>query len=331
LHGAEVVEYTGGTAAKWESLQVQAGVQILKVNAHTHRSAVRALMGVKSMQASKKAARLRYLGRVFTAEEETWHRKAFRHPKRTAKLKGPTRSQWRVEVLGLVESDDCLRTGYTELRERVDSSPGGVLARRRKGKRPEGFGEEDEEKTTCALTTWNRVVAKWEEGYELHAVNQAVLGGEHSTLRLLSRVFMDTRGGDNFCVKMSRPQICTRPNVGTDQIRLRLLSGTSSLNATKHHFADVNTEGCPMDGCDAPREDVTHFLTGCRNPAWARAKATHTLALAPCCTHPATGLTCSEAFDAFDDDESRAAFICGGPVDQFTPCGPVDGANRAFV
>ena len=124
------------------------------------------------------------------------------------------------------------------------------------------------------------------------------------------------------------------PNSGPDQVRLRLLSGTSGLNATMSHAAAGRSARCPNVDCGVDEKEGTlHFLLRCETYADSRRK--YLEALRDHCTcrsrlSDAETVPCDQFFASLDD-EGKALFMLGGPVDGRTPEPAVDAAARSYV
>jgi hypothetical protein len=115
-----------------------------------------------------------------------------------------------------------------------------------------------------------------------------------------------------------------RGSAGQNQVRLRLLSGTSSLNTTVRHWMK-DRKHCPM-GC-ATDEDATHFLVQCPAYRVAREEFVRGLTEACTCKHLRSltvgqeASTCVSFFNKLDDN-GKALFMLGGPVPVCTTAKP---------
>ena len=123
------------------------------------------------------------------------------------------------------------------------------------------------------------------------------------------------------------------PNCGPDQIRLRLLGGTSALRATLSKVQRDVSDQCPF-GCSAV-EDLPHFLLHCKGLADLRKEFRSQLEL-HCTCRERLGekehdkRSCPEFFRHLNDT-GKTVFMLGGPVDQRQPEAEVDAASREYV
>ena len=131
---------------------------------------------------------------------------------------------------------------------------------------------------------------------------------------------------------MPRFPITKRANWGPDQIRLRLLTGTSALNGTLAKYSKRKV-ACPFDSCAGQEEDTLHFLLHCKELESLR--TTFREQLHDCCTCDrrlgSGGVPgCAEFYEGLDD-AGKALFMLGGPVDGRTPEDGIDACAREFV
>ena len=134
--------------------------------------------------------------------------------------------------------------------------------------------------------------------------------------------------------------VTKRANKGADQLRIRLLSGTSGLNATQAKIGGGRRESC-VHGC-AVKETAVHFLLHCPHYKIDRERYLERLATScvpkshkrrlddPC------EVTCYRFFNKLSD-VGKALFMLGGPVqaredsDPWTPDYEVDAAAMEYV
>jgi hypothetical protein len=131
---------------------------------------------------------------------------------------------------------------------------------------------------------------------------------------------------------MPRFPVTRLVNCGGDQIRLRLLAGTSALNQTLSKFSDRDSK-CPFEVCDGAIETPEHFLLHCKGVSEPRAILLKRLWNA--CTHKRRVGSggeqgCAEFFEELDE-AGKALFILGGPVDGRCPELGIDGCASEFV
>ena len=124
------------------------------------------------------------------------------------------------------------------------------------------------------------------------------------------------------------------PLRGSNQIRARLLTGTSGLNGTLSKFRSRDRQ-CPA--CDSGEtESVEHFLLRC--PHFEDLRETFRNAVGERCTcdqdDPPADHSCQERFDGMTDQE-KVLFILGMPVwydnESRETEDSVDAASRGLV
>ena len=119
---------------------------------------------------------------------------------------------------------------------------------------------------------------------------------------------------------------------GPDQIRHRLLAGTSALNVTLSKYTD-RAPTCPFGSCVGSVEDPIHFLLHCKSLEGPRATFLNRLRDRCTCDRrlgEGGERGCAEFFGGLDD-VARALFMLGGPVDGRTPEIDIDACAREFV
>ena len=132
--------------------------------------------------------------------------------------------------------------------------------------------------------------------------------------------------------RMPRFPLTRKAAKGPDQVRLRLLAGTSALNATLSKFAD-RPATCPFGSCSEGAEDATHFLLHCKELDGLRSIFLNRLCdRCTCDRRLGEGgvQSCAEFYESLDD-AGKALFMLGGPVDGRTPEDDIDSCAREFV
>jgi hypothetical protein len=88
-----------------------------------------------------------------------------------------------------------------------------------------------------------------------------------------------------------------------DKIRLRLLSGTSGLNSTLHHWREERASSCPWADChnDEAKETVHHFCLEC--PHYHKLREPFREGLRDDCRCWPPKVSCSDFFNFLNDDE----------------------------
>jgi hypothetical protein len=98
-----------------------------------------------------------------------------------------------------------------------------------------------------------------------------------------------------------------------DNIRLRLLSGTSGLNSTLHHWREERASYCPWADChnDKAKKTVHYFCLECPHCHKLRERFREGLRDDCRCWPPKVSY--SDFFDSLNDDE-RILFMLSMPV-----------------
>ena len=172
------------------------------------------------------------------------------------------------------------------------------------------------------IDSWRKSVAWRARSLTLSSFMKARVG---STINLMRRAV------EKDATQMPRFPITKRANWGPDQIRLRLLTGTSALNGTLAKYSKREV-ACPFDSYAGQEEDTLHFLLHCKELESLR--TTFREQLHDCCTCDRRGSDgvpgCAEFYEGLDD-AGKALFMLGGPVDGRTPEDGIDACAREFV
>ena len=317
-YGCEIWSANTSQLKRLESIQQAAGKTLFRLNAKTNRHAVRALMGVPPIHFRHEQARLKYIVKVLMMCKSRLARQVIVLPPAPA-LPGRGRlTHWWPDMMEFVEAHEVLAQAYGQLDEAAARNQGVVPH----GADPNSMSSDTE---YFPAKAWKDAVVRWtQERTATHL--RADRGG--ATLTLLRRAMSDDD------VKVPRFPLTKRANHGPDQIRLRLLAGTSALNRTMCKWDSTRTQLCPFDSCAEPgAEDAIHLLTRCRGLDAPRGKF-HS-ELQSCCTcdrriGSGGAIGCAEFFDELDD-AGKALFMLGGPVDGRTPEANIDACAREFV
>jgi hypothetical protein len=220
-------------------------------------------------------------------------------------------------MMGFIRSNDALARAYGTL-NRAKARNQGVVPT---GVDPTLLLEGVEYSPADA---WKNAVVAWTHERALVLMTTDRKG---STLQLLRRAV----GPDD--VEVPRFPLTKLANFGADQIRLRLLAGTSALNGTMCKWESRGRDShCPFDDCDGV-EDAIHLLTRCRGLDALR-EDYHARLQDRCTCDVRIGsggeVGCAEFFSGLDD-AGKALFMLGGPVDGRTPETSVDACAREFV
>jgi hypothetical protein len=172
------------------------------------------------------------------------------------------------------------------------------------------------------IESWRRSVKWWALSSPLSSFRKSRM----STIKLMQRAI------EKGASRMPHFSLTRRPCRGPDAIRLRLLAGTSALNATLSKYADRDPT-CPFDSCDGGTEDPVHFLLHCK--ALDNLRKTFRDRLCDACTCDrrlgSGGVpSCATFYDGLDD-AGKALFMLGGPMDGRVPEDDIDACAREFV
>jgi hypothetical protein len=319
-YGSEVWRTNAKQKKAMESVQTQAGVKIFKLNAKTNAHAVRALMNAPLIARRCEIARLKHYAKVMTMEKDRIARVLVNMPKRKG---NPHFPQWRERMDGFINAKENkdIKTEIDKLR---------TSQARNQGILPHGIDPTVHDFNYEPIKTFKKKLKLWSKGKDL-AELRAASTKERSTLKLLARA---TNAESETLPKYGATRT---PNSGPNQIRLRLLSGTSALHSTLSRFtstprSDARSRTCPHAECDET-EDATHFLLHCPVTADLRQEYTDSLASRCGCSRGISGgndTGCSEFFAQLDP-EGKALFMLGGPVDGRTPELSVDNAANHYM
>jgi len=287
----------------------KAGHLACRVNAKTNNAAVRALLNIPELQLRHQQARLKYVGKIMSMEK---HRLA-----RTVIMRGsPRRSVWWKTTMSLIAAHPALKEGFAKLQRSADRNHGVV---------PLGLDPTvDLDIEYSPLRTWRATVERWAAALNLKNFRKE----RGPTLALMQRAVkhpeLQEAGED--IDRMPRFPLTRVANHGPNQIRLRLLSGTSALNSTLNKWTERKST-CPFDSCVGGKEDATHFLLHCEGVAELRTHYEGQLTTRCYCDPDDT---CAKFYEGLNT-AGKALFILGGPVDGRTPEVSIDACSREFV
>jgi hypothetical protein len=258
---------------------------------------------------------LRYLVKLWSFPEDRLVRHVVTQPPGEKRKPGPGSKHWLPQAMQIFKKVPELRAAYRKILEsrhrNNDVLPTGV-----------DFLYPDPYYVYKPMAKWRRAVSDWMKAKEVEKIrSEAIL--PRSTLGILNRA-LDNRAD------VPRFAVTRLANVGSNQIRIRLLGGTSALHCCLSHFRDRSSD-CPV--CGKETETTTHFLVKCQGYEDCRTKLLEELRLwcdcEPSPQEPEV-VSCAEFFDKLDED-GKAVFILGGPVDGRTPETSVDLACAQFV
>lgn len=285
-----------------------AGRQALRFNARTSNVAVRALLNVPELRVRHDLARLKYVGKVMSMEKGRLARAVI--------MRGSTATWWRAS-LSLISAHPVLKEGLKKLQRSADRNHGVV---------PKGIDSTvDFDIDYFPLRSWRKTVEQWADALTLVNFRR----DRSTTLTIMQRAVEPTGDGEDID-RMPRFPLTRVANHGADQIRLRLLSGTSALNSTLSRWT-VRGSSCPFAPCGSTdgnsKEDALHFLLHCGGVAEQRKHYEGQLKRR-CSCDPAE--SCDKFFTDLDD-AGKALFMLGGPVKGRTPEASIDACSRHFV
>jgi hypothetical protein len=313
-HGGEVWKANADQAARLESVQVQAACKIFKLNAKTKTHAARALLRVPSLEVRRRVSRLKYFVKAKSMERGRLVRELLRLKQGPAVRGEGLNHQWRHRIAKLLNDDEGLGAAY----DKVHAS-----ATRNHDVVPRGVDPTVADYDYFPVKSWHRFLRRWALRQDLDEFTETA-DKQRSTLRIMNRAV------DDDAERMPAFPLTKAPNRGQNQIRLRLLSGTSALNGTMSHYTE-RTAKCPF-GCDG-EENAAHFLLHCGAMADLRKEYESRLVdSCECDRRIGSGgeVGCADFFAGLDND-GKALFMLGGPVDGREPELPIETAAKRYV
>jgi hypothetical protein len=313
-HGGEVWKANDSQAARLESVQVQAGCRIFKLNKKTKVNAVRALLRVPSLKARREVSRLKYFVKVKTMERGRLVRELLRLEQGPAVKGQGLNHQWRPRIEELLNDDEGLGAAFDKVQHSASRNHDVV---------PRGVDPTVDAFNYFPVKSWHSFLRRWSLRRDMDEFGTEA-GMQRNTLRIMHRaVCADAE-------RLPAFPITKAPNRGQNQIRLRLLCGTSALNGTMSHWTDRPAE-CAF-GCKS-KEDACHFLLDCAATADLRREYVSRLTDSCECdrrTGAGGEVGCADFFAGLDP-EGKALFMLGGPVDGREPELAIDTAAKRYV
>ena len=313
-HGGEVWKANAEQAARLESVQVQAAATIFKLNRKTKAHAARAMLRVPSLQVRREVSRLKYFVKVKTMERGRLVREILRLEQGRAVPGQGQNHQWRHRIGQMIDNDEKLGDAFAKVQNAGDRNQGVV---------PRGVDPTTTDFDYSPVKSWHKFLRRWALRRNLDEF-KAEADQQRSTLRTMERAI------DDDADRMPAFPLTKAPNRGQNQIRLRLLSGTSALNTTLSHFTK-RTDKCPF-GCDVT-ENADHFLLHCKALADLRRDYESRLTdSCECARRIGSGgeVGCAEFFGDLDD-AGKTLFMLGGPVDGREPELTIETAAKRYV
>jgi exonuclease III len=309
-YGAEIWSgYLSAThKSRLRAIQQAAGVKIFKLNRHAKREAVNLLTNTQPLELRLSGFRLRYLARFFAREPDSLLRTVINKLPGKSKLKGPQPLLWLPKLINEIKTDAKLSAAYDKLIKYL-SDHDDQLPKPPKKIHPKYPVPESTLRNPHYI--WNTEVEDYLQRVAKGTVDLA-RGQPNSTLRVIGRL-------------EGRSNLLRRPNCGIDQIKARLLCGTSALRATTHHYRE-GTSACPV--CDDGREDTVHFINECEDAEMRKQRGMMESWLRICkCVPSCRSFLLGIGEDTLEDPEDKALFVLGGPTKSRSPC---NAANLVF-
>ena len=266
-YGSQIwTPYSDSSAHALEALQHKACIHILRVNEHSSALALRAVLGLPSLEARRSELRLRYMEALHRMPENRLPAKAYRDCERTCSRTN-VQDTFYHKMAELRHQHPALEEGWARVLELEEEEDSG----------------------------WRQDIKKWMNSVLHGDITHKVHSKESSTARLLAQCPHDA-----FSVERPFPIVEMTPS-HINFIRIRLLSGTHSLNSmmqriTKGH---VNRRTHTCQACNSEEEEtISHFLRSCNSERARAARAIHEDLV-------------GEGFATLTDDE-KCIFILGG-------------------
>jgi exonuclease III len=312
-YGSEVWQANATQYLAMERSLLRAGKQMLRVNAHTHSEAVLALLHVPKLHHRHEQARLKYVAKLMAMDKSRLARVVLMRSRTTT---------WWLDSMKIINKYPELQKGFAQL-QRSSERNHGVLPR---GIDPMTEGDYD----YYPLDAWNKKVEEWILSLTLSNFRK----NRATSLTLLQRAVADDaseEAGEEI-VRMPRYPLTRCANRGPNQIRLRLLCGTSGLNATLTKYGkSTKSSSCPFGFCDGGAEDALHFLLKCKGYEKLRTHFRSELDRYCHCDRNVDDVEpCAEFFENLDD-VGKALFMLQGPVKGRTPESSIDACSLRFV
>ena len=312
-YGCEVWRASEAHIGEMERVQLDAGRKIFRLSSRTSNIAVRGLMEVPELRTRHAMSRLKYMAKLMAMDRGRLARTVVMlAPDATEPCLDRVKHWWTV-TNEFVAKDEVLTVALQRLKQSSDRNQKVV---------PSGIDPTLTDFDYFPIESWRKKVKWWGLSSPLSSFKKA----RKPTVKLMQRAIeKDAR-------RMPRFPLTRRASWGPDSIRLRLLAGTSALNATLCKYADRGP-ACPFESCDGGTEDPVHFLLHCK--ALDDLRTTFRGRLSDRCTCDCRlgsgGVPGCAEFYAGLDDAGKALFMLGGPVDGRAPEGDIDACAREFV
>ena len=325
-YGCEVWNTDSKSSAALESVQTQAGALIFKLNTKTNQHAIRALMKCTSLESRRARYRLRYLAKLWSMPEENLARVAIEAQPSAKVRRGRGHKHWKTQLEDLIKTEPSLKQAHQHLSEALSKFAGQLPA----SKDYSLVGDEEED----PVKDFHDAVEDWIWGTEAAAM-QTEGTRARSTLSTMAFILRDVQWP--YLIPLTR-----RPNLGPNQIRLRLLTGTSALWSTLAKYRELGGGGREEGGGrDEPRnkqcphgckttEDAAHFFLHCNAYSQPRAEFWDSIRLHKIVLPCGRTIACDNFFQRLDD-AGKVAFMLGGPIEGLAIEWKIDHLSEKFV
>ena len=299
-YGSELWTCNDVQAASLESIQHSALTGILLTNRKANRLALRAIAGVPSLKTRRGRRRLKFLARLLQKSLSTWARHTYEtEPHKKSKVIGRSQKHWRSYMEAFLLQQG-LEQEFGQLLHEVEANSGLLSAE---------LGE------NTPLSAWRQSIRAWASRQDLEEVRRAVNASRNSTLKIIERVLQGDGARPTDRINM----LLSAPPGAANRIRVRLLTGTSSLNGMMSRITRSTSRRCAICPlCEQSEETVEHFLWQCDAPSMRAARSRFKSALN------------SVSFEALGLD-GKCGFILGCTVDDVKASTAQDAECLRFV
>ena len=325
-YGCEVWSANSKQADKLESIQTRAGVLIFKLNQNTHRRAVRALMGVSSLQSRWEGFRLRYYAKWFCKGKDLLIRKVLNTFKGKRRTKGPGSKHWHDRVKDIIEKASKSFADFKTAVEEFNAHRIQFEDTIPRGRAPlDPDAPRGEEEIVNPIGEFTRAIRNWTWHNEKKQLTVAA-NSRRSTVALMDKSLRE--------VSWPHPiRLARSPLRGANQIRARLLCGMSALKGSVAKARGQDSQ-CPV--CASNEEEtVEHFMLECSHYDDLRTIFEEEIEKwCTCQVEDETRDNCKHRFDTMSAQE-KVLFMLGMPVwlefESWETEASVDAASKAYV
>jgi exonuclease III len=281
LYGTEITELTQKQQKILDGVVHQAGTKIMKTNRKAHRGAVRAILGLTDQPVLRAARVGAFHLKLQLMPNTRWPKHLANLPPQKSHLRGAgVPLLWNSRLSKLNDTMDNFTDKLKEIEE----------------------GLTDAASLRGCMRSWTQ---------RQQGLNIRNLATQRSKAQLAASACLDDEG-------FAHPApITNQPLTPTNRLRIRMLCGTSSLNADMNKI-DHRNKLCPV--CEESTETLAHFLLECPRRDFTQycARATNACDCGKC------------AANLLDiTPEESLLFLLGGSMTK-TPCDPADAVSRRY-